>query len=242
MNLDEFGECVWSNWKNGEGPCEGCPNRDADGQYTPKNIDPGSTSGVADPVIVYVADCPGDGNNRSEKNSENTEPVSSTLHEEIEKHWYPVMKMLEDERIPGWFFEEVGYIPEKEGEAYYTNAKKCADIEGDDEKNKNSRENCEIYLEKQLQLLDPDVIVGFGNKALDSLESIYGFNREDSITGEALSIVYQQEPIIIPSLHWGRIWLNLRHLSDEPDEDEYWRRLIKLIDETFPKEANTGHT
>jgi hypothetical protein len=237
MSLEEFGERVWDNWKNGEGACHGCLNRDCDGSYTPKNIDPGWTSGDPDPTVVYLADCPGDGNDRSKKNSGNIEQISITLEDEADKNWQPVMQELDSELCQ--FFKKTGYIPETGGDAFYTNAKNCADIENAsdieeiedaDQANKFARINCEEYLEEQLELLDPQVVVGFGNRAMSSLADVYGFGRDGSITDEALQVVYDdQRPYVVPSVHWGQLWGNLRWLPGEPDRDEYWDRLAETV-------------
>lgn len=217
--LRSLGEDIWTNWWNGCGPCNECPNRDSNGYFNPKYFDSGLISGDPDPEVVLIGNTPVDKHPNGGKREilDFEEPYwderESSLEWEIQSQKNVLSWLSEEYQGFPKFFAQLEKWPVWGGGVYYTNAKKCSDITLDDSKNKQAYGKCNIYLEKQLELLDPQVIVTFGKNAFGYTMEV--FDREppegplrDAINAKddegRIFASYGEQPAVIPAYHYSR--------------------------------------
>lgn len=245
MMLEALGQQIWENWQNGTGPCEGCPNRDTDGYWKPSNMDAGIYSGASDPEIVFVGDASSDTHPEDDPFGVEGKPIRRRkdfgeprdrheIHSEESASWKTVNEWIKKERVPGWFFEEIGYSFTESGGAYFTNAKKCADIypkgEHKDE-NRCARKKCATYLPHQLKLLEPEIVVPLSTHATKRVFDIYDIEWPGLLKHAATKVYDCQDPVVIPSYHWSGQYIasNATNVPGIESTDEYWQLLADSI-------------
>ena len=211
QNFKEFSSDLYRNWYANEGACENCPNRDPCHYFTPKNIDPGWHSGSKDADVLIVGLEPSDeypdGSNREseqlgvgcESSTWDSGARASTFEDYYEGLNPDSPKEVHDgsvdiERMGGTIFEVLESY-------YYTNSKKCASTGDKDEK---ARKNCKRYLLKQINIIDPNVVVPLGEEAIRLFEDECNIPDEDTSLYEYVLTHYQYDGrTLIPAYHWS---------------------------------------
>ncbi|AWB28458.1 uracil-DNA glycosylase family protein [Halococcoides cellulosivorans] len=224
---------IWNNWQFGSGPCQDCPNRDNAGCYTPYYGD-----GILDAEIAFVAETPGGGRDIQNEDQLDWELPGSFSAERggaSKPGW-----ITDGNRIPDEFFDSVDAWFEGTGQydrgIYFTNAKKCQDIDGKDMEWKNikAKLHCREYLKPEMNAVDPEVIVVFGEKATDTTFDLYDVDEYiEAFNDVALSVYRDNEPYVIPSYHWSNLFRNLRHIDGIDNHDAYWESLADTIESTL---------
>lgn len=84
---------------------------------------------------------------------------------------------------------------------YYTNSKKCANT-GD--KDEEARKNCKSYLSKQIDIIDPNIVVLLGEKTIRLFEDECDLPDGDTSLYEYALTHYQYDGrTLIPAYHWS---------------------------------------
>lgn len=231
--IDNYLNRIWNNWQYGSGPCQDCPNRDNAGCYTPYYGD-----GVLDAEIAFVAETPGgdrDIQNENQLDWELPESFREERGQDSKPSW-----IREGNRVPDDFFDQVdAWFEHRNGSdrgIYFTNAKKCQDIDGKDMEWKNikAKLDCREYLRPEMEAVNPTVIVSFGEKATGTLYELYDVDEYiDAFNDVALTVYREEAPYIIPSYHWSNLYRNIRHLDDIDSRSEYWNQLASIVDSTL---------
>ena len=221
---------IWSDWYNGEGPCANCPGRDESGCYTPY-----FGAGTLPAEIAFVAETPGDSRSTQTQNPDN--PCWDSVSENRAEETHSVDWLFGHPQIPGKFFNQ--YLGERYGfndgsrvGIYFTNAKKCANIVGEDEewKDEKARIDCRSHLRPEIEAVDPTVIVPFGAKATEALYRSFGVDRSlRKMAGEVLNTYQNNSRYIVPSYHWSGLQRNITNLENISNADEYWETLADEI-------------
>ena len=229
QQVENYLERVWDNWKFGAGPCEECPNRDHTGCFSPYYGD-----GILDAEIAFVAETPGDDRDVQTGDQHNWK-LPRSFREKRGTNSTPGW-IKKGNRIPEEFFDAINghFSKSKDGGRgiYFTNAKKCPDIDGKDMtwKNIKAKLHCREYLKPEMDAVNASVIVSFGEKPTDTLYELYNIEQYiESLSDEVLQAYGNEEPYIIPSYHWSNLNRNLRHLDGIDGRDEYWKSLASAI-------------
>jgi len=132
------------------------------------------------------------------------------------------------------------------GGAYYTNAKKCADTEPDIDDHPDDKaayEQCRTFLGQQLNNLNPEVIVTFGNNAFEHTMEVLGREWSGTSLQESINADYDEglvfaahgkNPAVIPSYHFSWVQSNYTNVegiekSETEWEKEYYQKLAKAV-------------
>jgi uracil-DNA glycosylase len=92
---------------------------------------------------------------------------------------------------------------------WMADAIKCPPEGGiDDQRRDEEFTRCETYLCKEIQQVDPDVIVGLGKKACLRTLSALGIDRTRISTAKECGRIYDTNPPLIISPHWSYGWLS----------------------------------
>lgn len=236
-----YHERIWTNWKQGQGACEGCPNRDC-GEYWKPSYGGGSIPSE----IAVVGETP-NAKWRYEKDSpKEGEKVDSHAEfgywEQLDTSYHMFSQFLTpiiNERVEGYSLNDI----------YYTNLKKCADIKVGDQDSDSTEYNksdanseamdaCTQYIKEELDLVNPTVIVAMKD-AMDELNNIYQKfpeNKSD-VSDLALNIYGQEPPYIIPSYHWAALHFTYNNPDgfDIDSKTEYWEILSEQIEECLTR-------
>ncbi|WP_436931226.1 uracil-DNA glycosylase family protein [Halosimplex halobium] len=257
--MKNTGRKIWENWKSDNGPCEGCPNRDCGGYFSPKTIETEGYSNDTNPDVLLVADTPGD-NHPSDSEIGDVKrryKDSPTNHpSELEKPYKLAVENRSIDwlvgngsgQIPANFFRTLGGSLQRNeaGEVvklediHYTNAKKCADIYPKEDacvENHAARYRCRSYLNQQLSELSPDVIVALGKMAFR--ETIKVLDYDIRITGAFKNIISPEESDVfesygkllpvIPSYHFRTVYRSYSQVGDFDSRYEYWEELAQKV-------------
>lgn len=272
---------IWSNWRERTGPCTNCPHWGNGGGKAP-HYGVGEVSGD-DPTIAFVGHEGGTGGkteltdivNRDmpRLSEEQLERVRNFIQESypLEFEDYRATDMMQSGMCNGNLTESGNpnspYLREcydafrdsnaRSHSLYFTNIKKCGESYSFDEKESGSKEatsHCIEYLSPELEYLDPDIIVPFGNRAAGAVFTNYefkqgrpsGFDKEHpykagGIRSESLKLHETQGGIgVIPSIHFsdGYFQQNFPQMLAEREEfpenmsrSDYWQKMVSVADE-----------
>lgn len=232
--LKEVANRIWNCWYNHRGPCEGCPNYDHQGYFTPKNIDAGPESGDPNADIVFIGLEPSDKYNSTPREDLEADEVPDRWEDRNPNRDFSNPTGSGEDEIRGWLFHESDgtkridptFDDLIEGTIYYTNLKKCANTgEGDEE----ARNLCGEYLNAQTRAISPEVVVPFGENVVNSLQ-IAGVPIWDAFGDVVMTTCGDGEPYVVPSYHWSSKWFksNIKSIGYD-DEKEYWTDLAEEI-------------
>lgn len=264
-------QAVWDNWWEGEGNCSGCPIRCENHGANP---DYGAFNPDADLMIVglepgaaseYVAEDSGGKPRKYRTVPESEAQVPPRQHSEYaydhkvlaewDFYWSGPAKLFgvgtSDE--DGANREVVDRTPR---ETYYTNALKCsklAESEGSVEdpgvtnpetRNEQARIQCRAYLQEEVDLVNPDVVVTFGTEAFThvmcALEREYsGSCLKDWVNQSADATLlgrHGSDPTVIPAYHWSGEYFstNMKHAEAIPDgsnESDCWETIAMTVNQ-----------
>ncbi|WP_092733116.1 uracil-DNA glycosylase family protein [Halopenitus persicus] len=227
-NIPAFFEETWNNWNTGAGPCFECPNRDSQCRFYPK-----FGEGVLDAEIAFVAETPNE--DRKTQNSPKSQKERDGQFESKVRN-NPIPEWIkEGNRFSDSFFKDISadFSDERKLGIYFTNIKKCADIEGRRKKwkNRKAKLHCEQYLKDELRTVSPEIVVTFGEEATESLFEVFdsasSFSR---MKDDVLEVHHVSSYNVIPSFHWSYLHLNLPDQIE--DQEEYWTTLAEIINST----------
>lgn len=242
-------KAVQQNWLEGEGPCRECPIRDKN-----QRDEPGFAAGNFSADLMLVGSEPGD----------KTDSKHVSNNERLKKDMPPGYGESGNPRTHGdytdlvfyeWpFFEPVrnNLISNKRDNKiefeniFFTNALKCSNLSPKccvptpKSSVRDAETYCRDYLEDEIAIVQPSVIVAFGKKAIRSV-----FNKlerkpiEDDVSNSSIKTImletesvnrfatFGNDPTVIPSYHWASVNRNYRHVVD--DVAEYYQRLRQTI-------------
>jgi uracil-DNA glycosylase len=225
-------ERIWGNWRNNQDQCNGCPHYGAGGGDAPfygvgsvsndteviivgKEPGQGDDPTDADDIVRYIqSEYPGNFRDHRSKRIEST-----GMYEEYSNNLTALIALLRVRDI----------------KFYFTNLKKCR--ETDDGKTQEAISACSEYLFREIEALDPSVIVTLGGEATksvyDKYPSVYqdyddipaGIRNADEptktkrITKDALRPRQAGDVTIISSVHFSYLGPNLEHVPSIPTED-----------------------
>lgn len=247
--VSQFKQYIFENWKRGEGPCDGCPNH-----ALKKKCFPSLGSGFAEAEIMIVGNSPGprdrteleinnktrmiDPDELTNHPDFNGYPLSSFYDYTIEdiKSWTGIgtlrKRLIEDNRGLGTEIDS--------GKIYFTNAKKCSNIKGRD--NDEAVSNCSSFLEKEIEIVDPSILVTWGLQAATGTAKAVGYdvsrlpNQTTALpSGDKQPIDsyigYRETPTRYPDFitmpHWAFLGPNVGSISGF-DANEYDNPEIQL--------------
>lgn len=249
-HLDHSLQEIWTDWRECQGPCSDCPHWGTGGGKAPFF---GVDSTTDDTEVMIIADEPGNASdpiktenvdkyiqtNYPEEFSDkrHTRIEETGMYEEYSNNWEGLVALLRTRGI----------------QFYYTNLKKCR--ETNDGRTTEAIQACSGHLSKEIDALDPSVIITLGGKptkhVYDQYPTVYeeypdipaGIREAASpsdatrITKEALNPRQVDGMTLIPSVHFSKLVPNLQHVPWIPDDDGlesnecvamYWARLIEL--------------
>lgn len=232
----QFKQHVYEHWLRGEGPCHGCPNR-----TDRRGCKPAIGMGNATSDLMLVGHVPGPGNRDLETENRGRKIDPEKLEELPEFDGHPLFAFYGNhvEEIGNWngistmrkrFLEHDQGLGMELGDIYFTNAKKCPDILGKDSRGALSR--CGSYLSKQIELVDPDVIVTWGREAAIGTARCLDYDT-DNLPGRTMALMegdvnptssfigYREtDPYLVTMPHWvGFMGSNIGKIPGfDPDE------------------------
>lgn len=227
-SIPSFFDDVWNNWCTGTGPCFECPNRDSQCHFYPK-----FGQGVLDAEIAFVAETPNEENRESQNSPKARKEQYGEFKNKIRRDPVPTWTKKRN-RFSDSFFRDISgdFSGERERGIYYTNIKKCGDIEGGRVgwKNRKSKLHCEQYLIGELQAVDPDIVITFGKKATESLFEVFDHAESfDNIKDVTMQIHHINSYKIVPSIHWSNLHMNIKELEKIESKQDYWTTLAEKI-------------
>jgi hypothetical protein len=195
--MSEHLDNIFSNWKNCEGYCEGCPHRGNGGGKKPF-YGVGSLSGEF-PTVAFVARDPGPGGEpdieeiAEREGLELSEDQRERLDEHIERKYssdyseYRDLDIMKTGMCNGEYTEtgrahstqmrkcalEFINSSRVDFNLYFTNLKKCHEFDEKETGTKHAITHCKSYLERELKELAPNIIIPFGNEATNEVYNLY---------------------------------------------------------------------
>ncbi|WP_224268532.1 uracil-DNA glycosylase family protein [Haloprofundus salinisoli] len=253
--MQDVVEHIWSNYLEGTGPCEECPNRDQNHRWRPFY-----GGGSKDADLAFIAITPG-GNrkvqsvepdaakNRPERHIDLDNWNVDRSRKMFSRFLIPVL-----ESVPQYNSNVKQALNE---EIYYTNGKKCADIKApaDDDtfgskgklaayNNAQAYNTCHQYLKPELEFVNPKVIVTAGKRPWKALCNVFSESSSGNFGKEfALKPRKIGEYTVIPSYHWNRLGSNYKHVDMElQGENHYIEELGRIISEQLDQHGIVGPT
>lgn len=239
--LDEYLDQIKENWYEAEGPCEQCPARDQDGQWSPvfgrgdKNAD-----------VVCIGIDPGGNAKPKRDRRDYGETKWATKNQSHSRN--SALPPVNEKRDA--FFNQLDCYSEGEPSecgVYFTNLKKCNEVH-DSKWQKSYRKAakycCTSYTVGELNRLSPKVVVSFKAPVLEwLLDHYYAVDYSENIHTTAdivLESTWEADGVtIVPSYHFsgaprgtalnaltsrGKISQKTTH-----PQNEYWSKLAKQI-------------
>ncbi|WP_175501490.1 uracil-DNA glycosylase family protein [Halogeometricum limi] len=230
-SIEETLENIWSNWREEEGRCSHCPARNT--QHPPYYGD-----GVGTADIAFVAEKPG-GTQSGRVDGPPPAHVEETHRERNDNR--NGMDWIKDGNRLRRFFDSLSsdlwFTKDSEYPAYFTNARKCRKITGENKWGNNHADYwCRQYLEEELTALDPEIVLVFGKPAAESVFAHYEVKDWPSKMSNRVLVEYQSETDdtqIILSYHWSGIGRNVRHVDGVEGTNEYQDKLAKVVDQVL---------
>lgn len=246
--ISQYNQHLFENWKRNEGPCAGCPN-----YALKKKCFPSFGKGSGEAEIMIIGNSPGPRSRSLEINNKGRKIDPDKLDSYPEFDGYPLASFynygIED--INNWsgistlrkrLIEHSNGLDTdlSSNEIYFTNAKKCTNIMGRD--NKAAVSNCNPFLEKEIEILDPSVIISWGLQAATGAAKAVGYDIDqlpqkstalpqgdiqpiDSCIG--IRETGDRFPCFITMPHWGLLGPNVNHIPGF-DSSQYERPEIQL--------------
>jgi len=219
---------IWESWRREEQPCRSCPNFDSDKTFSP------SYGGNENANIMILADSP----NRTDRDHKNASDCDVPA-ESKDDYAFSEVDYLETIIGSGWSIESFlnhfchnsDLSPDT---LYVTNAKKCADIGKDEwsQKNTRARARCQTWLDVELDVVDPDVIVVLGKPAIKAVNSFFNLNIPARPKKESFRIERKWGYSLIVGAHWSNDHFNSPDsFSGEGAVKEYRSELGKKASE-----------
>lgn len=251
--VPQFKQHLYENWKRGDGPCARCPNR-----LFKESCEPSFGSGTAEADILLVGSSPGPRARSLEQDNKSrvVNPARLDALEEFEGHALCTFYNRDISDIHNWqgfstlrkrFIEDQRGLDSdlESGRFYFTNAKKCCNIEGAD--NGKALQKCGECLSREIELVNPDVVISWGMQAAKESARSVGYdtsglpNRTMSLPAGDLrptnSVIGFRDttPRLITMPHWAFLGPNLRHIPgfdpanhDSPASQLYFQ-LAELV-------------
>lgn len=252
------------NWNENKGPCGRCGICDPGG-YTPK---PGIFN--EDASVLFLGHTPGekDGKEKSKRSRlRKKERGNTPLTKEgqadsfLNSNWSPGHKTMLKSMFGINHNPSYKTLKHPSESIYYTNIVKCPKLSGDpndisaneaDQRNSSAETNCPDYLEEELNLVQPEVIVIFGGDPFCVFNDYFelGLDIESKDTADLIGknlpiqeyrIDYFEFPVVvIVAYHWARAassasqhlnWVGGNGATDEYSRvsDEYYKEYIDKI-------------
>lgn len=186
---------IVSNAQRGEEPCEGCPaHADTGGQF----VNPGLLNYEAD--LMFLTMDPShyiDWSKYAEWSEYNAE--KGTLFKNKWRGGKAIAKVLNG--VPGFWLDDI----------WLGDAVKCP-VENDRAGDVNTAEaftHCSSYLRRELEEVDPRVVVTMGNNPAEQLlDSIFDLGVGPIKAGtQNCGDIYETTPPVVVSPHWANGWL-----------------------------------
>ncbi|WP_436903520.1 uracil-DNA glycosylase family protein [Halovenus halobia] len=201
-SIDEHLQEIWSNWRDRNNQCQGCPHWGNGGGKAPHY----GVGQITDetPTVAFVGHEGGRSGNPALEHIANRETldlsegqvkeIKEYIRESYPEHFenYRATDLMEtgmcngdltDDGTPHSPYMRACYDAFRNGDnneygLYFTNIKKCGESYTFDEtesKSKKAASRCIKYLTPELKRLAPEIIVPFGNKAAGAVFSKYEF-------------------------------------------------------------------
>jgi len=236
-SMSSYLEWIHGNWERNSGPCADCQIRNCDHPpYYGDGVYPADI-GLVGQARWSTTELPAD--------PDRTAAGPESHHERLSDR-RPIDEWLVDpgdgvSRIPHLFWDDLnaGFTDDADTTVYFTNLLKCRPVDVDWQDDQ-ARDLCSGYLGEELRRVDPEVVIVFGNDAIDWVYE--ELDREnDGATNEAGRLISDEmSPYpysVVPSVHWSYLGTMLDHIvvnSPLPLEwgdsvDAYWRRLAGVI-------------
>jgi len=258
---------IWEHWRHGNGVCDGCPIRCENQGFDPLfglfNYDADLMIVAREPGTFDQFAESGNGKGRTYRTMPLDKAVKNHPHL-VEQRGYDykavtdwndlmegALRLFEPERYTNDVTGRptVGYSLE---DVYFTNALKCSrlseevqDVDKPEERNKEARKRCRTYLQEEIELVAPEVIVTFGANAWtdtvrtlnmeNTVEHLTYLNRNINIDDKFGFGAFGSDPIVIPSYHWSNLGQQKSKIAflDEDDEarmyDRYFSELVHRV-------------
>lgn len=226
---------IWRNWRENQGFCANCPNRDCE---TSDELSPDYGAGGTSAEYMLVTDEPNMMNdNRTKKNNPEGNPApkrfedrrySEHIFDKTDKNW----NIIEEVRAI------LNIIDGTEDDIYITTSKKCANLrsgyDGDvGEMNNEAERRCVQYLHMEVQVIGPSTIFVAGNKAVErftnNIPIFYNGERvkkNGGITGFDMEEWHLSDgTTVIPVVHWSYAQSN----REPSGAEEYWEAVFSKV-------------
>ncbi len=182
-------------WNHGLGPCERCP-------YNRVRLNPDFALGSERAKIMVVAQNPGKPGRRGRRPTRSP-PTSDDFFEAYRDHamkqGWRNLKVMEAMTSNTPYSELKGL--------YYTNVVKCHSYDRENHRLGEAAFHCKPYLEREVELLRPGLIITFGKVAYEAVAEMYDLLRTyseiiDSTT--RLRTLPRSSTHLLVFEHWGR--------------------------------------
>lgn len=184
-------EDIWENWKQGNGPCDGCP-----GRCTPHPL---YGTGDEDTDFVIAALEP----------TYKLDPDHVTGQAD-ELSWSQAKTLLYSDRVdstfPLWDLhrELSDYFGIEIRDIYFTNVNKCNPVATDDaDDREESLQHCRQYAKSELTHVNPKVCTVWGKRAMQIVFEEFGKKPPDSINAVSGECYDFGSMKVVPFPHWG---------------------------------------
>jgi len=238
--ISEFRQHLFENWKRGEGPCNNCPNH-----IKKEKCFPAFGLGNSDAEIMIIGNSPGPRVRELEVDNKNRQIDPERLKKQPDFDGFPLVSFYNDniEDINTWtgfgtvrkrFIEDTSGLNTVLGDnrIYFTNAKKCANI--DSGKNEKAVTKCSSYLQKEIEIVNPSVIITWGLQAAKGAAQSLNYDLSN-LPSNSMSLprgdrqptksvigfreTEDSHPDFITMPHWGMLGTNARHIPKFNVED-----------------------
>ena len=231
--ISQFHQHLYEQWKRGEGPCRDCSNYEKK-----KKCYPSFGKGAAEAEIMIVGNSPGPRDRSLEIDNKGRKIGQEKLDRQPEFDGHPLESFYNYgiDNINTWrgistlrkrFIEGANGLNTDltSGRFYFTNAKKCTNIEGRD--NDEAVARCSQYLDKEIEIVSPSVVITWGMQAADGTARALGYetsmlpNRSTKLpqgdsqpTDSCIGIrqTDDRHPHFITMPHWALLGSNAKHI------------------------------
>jgi uracil-DNA glycosylase len=170
--MGEIHDEMIDNCRDGQGPCEMCP-ASQEHPVDDRHVHPGFFNYEAD--LMFIDEQP---------NTDHFEYNDYTIHKDYDwyRNFFEPRIVSEDTSSWGLFeyflldiFEPLGYSRDEIPELVYsTSTVKCPTKEYDFVDVESAWENCQSYLEREIEEVQPELVVTVGNLAMENALRILG--------------------------------------------------------------------
>lgn len=201
--IPQLKQSIHTAWALGSGPCDGCPNR-----LMKKTCQPQFGAGSPTADLMFVAHTPGANDQYSNGPNRKVNPEKIEGAPDVEIHplqagygysvkgelsnWTNAFSVFRNR----FFDDNRGLAALTEGrirgfeDTYFTNAKKCSDIAGQNEnQTERARNQCKTYLELEMEYVSPDIVVTWGKNSARSVAEILNYDVEEIERTQSMSLL-----------------------------------------------------